>query len=271
MMRHSTLSVPGARLRHTVRGDGPVLLVIAGGHHGIDAIEPLARHLADRYTVVTYDRRGLSGSTTDAFAKTLATHAEDASHLLSGLAPEPALVYGTSLGALIALELTTRHPERVAAVVAHEPPAASLLPEPGQGIGRLLAVEGTFRTHGADAAMRAFAADLDIDPGDSEPDLPPRVPGPDRLRDMEVLLTYDLPAIRAHVLDPAALAGSPARIVAAAGEKTGRLWTHTCAERLAGALGTRLETFPGGHNGYVFRPRGTADRIHEVLGVTRRT
>ncbi|MGW2477443.1 alpha/beta fold hydrolase [Streptomyces sp. NPDC001665] len=270
-MSESTLSVPGARLRHAVRGEGPVLLLLAGGHYGVDATEPLARHLADRYTVVTYDRRGLSGSTSDAPAKTLATHAEDASRLLRSLTPEPALVYGTSLGAFIALELISRHPEQVAAAVAHEPPAVGLLPEPGQGIGRLLAVEETFRTHGADVAMRAFAADLDIDPADSEPDLPPRTPGPDRVRNAEVLLRYDLPAIRAHVLDPVALAGSPARIVAAAGEKSGHLWTHTCAELLAGALGTRLETFPGGHNGYVFRPRATADRIHDVLGVTRRT
>ncbi|MYW08972.1 alpha/beta fold hydrolase [Streptomyces sp. SID2563] len=270
-MRESTLSVPGARLRHTVRGEGPVLLLIAGGHHGINATEPLARHLADRYTVVTYDRRGLSGSTTDAPAKTLATHAEDASRLLRSLTPEPARVYGTSLGALIALELTARHPERVAAVIAHEPPAVRLLPEPAQGIGQLLAVEETFRAQGAEAAMRGFAAGLGIDPADSEPDLPPRTPGPDRLRNMEVLLTYDLPAIRAHVLDPAALAGSSVRVVAAAGEKSRHLWTHTCAALLAGALGTRPETFPGGHNGYVFRPRATADRIHAVLGVTRRT
>ncbi|MEU2023692.1 alpha/beta fold hydrolase [Streptomyces sp. NPDC016469] len=243
-----------------------MLLLIAGGHHGVDATEPLARNLADRYTVVTYDRRGLSGSTAGTPAKTLATHAEDASRLLRTLAPEPAHVYGTSIGALVALELTIRHPDQVAAVVAHEPPAARLLPEPGQGIGRLLAVEETFRTRGADAAMRRFAADLGIDPADSEPDLPPRTPHPGRLRNAEVLLTHDLPAIRAHVTDLAALAASPARIVAAAGETSGHTWTYACAELLAGALGTPLETFPGGHNGYVFRPRATADRIHAVLG-----
>ncbi|MEU5822036.1 alpha/beta fold hydrolase [Streptomyces sp. NPDC047803] len=264
-MKESLLSVPGARLRHTVRGEGPVLLLIAGGHHGIEAGEPLARHLADRYTVVTYDRRGLSGSTTDAPAKTIATHAEDVAHLLRALTPEPARIYGTSLGALIALELAIRHPEQVVAVIAHEPPAARLLPEPEQAIGQLLAVEDTFRAKGADAAMRGFAAGLGIDPQDREPDAPVRAPGPDHLRNAEVLLTHDLPAIRAHVLDTAALKGTPARVVAAAGETSGHVWTHTCAATLAGALGVGLETFPGGHNGYVLRPRGTADRIHAVL------
>ncbi|WP_405901416.1 alpha/beta hydrolase [Streptomyces sp. NBC_00727] len=264
-MRQSLLSVPGARLRHTVRGEGPLLLLVAGGHHGIEANEPLARHLTDRYTVVTYDRRGLSGSTTDAPAKTIATHAEDVAHLLRALTPEPARVYGTSLGALIALELTARHPGQVATVIAHEPPVIRLLPEPRRAIDQLLTVEDTFRSEGADAAMRRFAADLDIDPHDREPDAPVRVPGPEHLRNAEVLLTYDLPAIRAHVLDTAALKGTPARIVAAAGETSGHVWTHTCAATLAGALGVSLETFPGGHNGYVFRPRGTADRIHAVL------
>ncbi|MET9482142.1 alpha/beta fold hydrolase [Streptomyces sp. NPDC006638] len=267
-MRESVRDVPGARIRYALRGEGPLLLLVAGGSHGVDAVEPLARHLADRYTVLTYDRRGLSGSTTDAPATTLATHADDVSRLLSALTPEPALVYGTSLGALISLELTVRHPEQVAAVVAHEPPVTPLLPEPTRALalGQLLAVEETFRAEGAASAMRRFTADLDIDPGDREPDLPVRAPGPAHSRDAEVLLTHDLPAIRAHVLDMTALKGSPARVVPAAGATSGHVWPHTCAALLAGALGTRLETFPGGHNGYLFRPRGTAERIRAVLG-----
>ncbi|MCX4445083.1 alpha/beta fold hydrolase [Streptomyces sp. NPDC087866] len=264
-MRESLLSVPGARLRHTIRGEGPVLLLIAGGHHGIDAHEPLARHLADRYTVLTYDRRGLSGSTTDTPATTIAAHADDAARLLRARTSQPALVHGTSLGALIALELTVRHPGQVATVVAHEPPVTRLLPEPDRALGQLIRVEEAFRSEGADTAMRRFAAGLDIDPNDREPDAPVRAPGPDRLRNAEHLLMYDLPAIRSHVLDVAALQGSPVRVVAAAGEKSGHVWAHACAARLADMLGTRLELFPGGHNGYVFRPRGTAERIHEVL------
>ncbi|MFF0429091.1 alpha/beta fold hydrolase [Streptomyces sp. NPDC004520] len=267
-MRESVLEVPGARLRHVVRGEGPLLLLVAGGHHGVDANEPLARHLADRYTVLTYDRRGLSGSTTDSPATTLATHADDVSRLLSALTPEPALVYGTSLGALISLELTVRHPGQVATVIAHEPPVTQLLPDPGRtlALGQLLTVEETFGAEGPAPAMRRFAAYLDIDPNDCEPDVPARAPGPDHLRNAEVLLTHDMPSIREHVLDTASLKGSPARVLPAAGENSGHIWPHTCAAMLAGELGTHLEVFPGGHNGYVFRPRGTAERIHAVLG-----
>src|SRR5690348_8349037 len=66
----SVLEVPGGRLRSFVRGSGPALVLIAGGHGDASRTEALARHLAYQYTVLTYDRRGLSGSTTSAPATT---------------------------------------------------------------------------------------------------------------------------------------------------------------------------------------------------------
>src|SRR5689334_13992305 len=108
-MRHeameSVLDVPGGRLRSFVRGSGPTLVLIAGGRGDATRTGALASHLADRYTVLTYDRRGLSGSVTSAPAETLATHADDVSRLLGRVTGEPIHVYGTSIGALIALEL----------------------------------------------------------------------------------------------------------------------------------------------------------------------
>jgi pimeloyl-ACP methyl ester carboxylesterase len=38
-------------------------------------------------------------------------------------------VFGSSIGALIGLDLIARHPEQVRLLVAHEPPAWELLPE----------------------------------------------------------------------------------------------------------------------------------------------
>ena len=59
--------------------------------------------LASHYTVVTYDRRGLSRSKladTAATPKGLEPHVDDARPLLAALAAEPAFVLGFSLGAL---------------------------------------------------------------------------------------------------------------------------------------------------------------------------
>ncbi|WP_055587913.1 alpha/beta fold hydrolase [Peterkaempfera griseoplana] len=264
----SVLDVPGARLRHFVRGSGPLLLLIAGGHGDASVNRALATHLSDRYTVVTYDRRGLSGSTTDTPGLTLATHADDASRLLSALTTGPALVYGSSLGALIALEVAVRHPGQLGLVVAHEPPVTQLLPEPQRtvAVGDLRGVVEAFRTEGVSSALDRFREFADIDPTDREPDVELRVPGPEQRANQEYFLTYDTPALREHVLDLDALRNSPVRIVPGASENSGHTWPHRCARLLSEELGTACRTFPGGHNGYVFRPRATAERLHQVIG-----
>ncbi|TQS28565.1 alpha/beta fold hydrolase [Microbispora sp. KK1-11] len=266
-MRESVLEVPGARLRHFVRGSGPLLVLVAGGHGDAAVNEALAGHLADRYTVLTYDRRGLSGSTTDAPGPTPATHADDISHLLSALTTEPAHVFGRSMGALISLELTIRHPGQVGVVVAHEPPVIQLLPEPerARAVEDLLGAEETFKAEGAFPALRRFATFAGIDPTDRESDVETRVPGPEQLPNLEFFLTHDAPAVRTHALDLTGLRNSPVRIVPAAGENSGHIWAHRCARLLAEELGIACEMFPGGHNGYVFRPRATAERLHQVL------
>jgi pimeloyl-ACP methyl ester carboxylesterase len=270
-----TTALPDARLRYVTRGSGPVLLLIAGGHGDASKSEPLAAHLADAYTVITYDRRGLSGSTTDAPARSLAAHAEDASHLLRAITDEPAYVYGTSIGGLIALALASRHPDQVRVVVAHEPGAVSLLAgaERAAAIEDLLAVEEAFASDGVEAALRKFAEFADIDPTDREPDVQLRPQSPQELANMEFLVRYDLPALRRHVLELSDLRDSGVVVVPAVGASSGHIWPHRCgrllAERLDLPPDLHDETFPGGHLGYVFRPRETAERLREVLNDPR--
>ncbi|MFG2825269.1 alpha/beta fold hydrolase [Kitasatospora sp. NPDC048365] len=266
-MKESLLAVPGARLRHFVRGSGPVLVLVAGGHGDATATEALADRLADRYTVLTYDRRGLSRSTADRPGASPATHADDLSRLLAAHTAEPAHVYGSSLGALIGLELTVRHPGQVRTLVAHEPPATQVLPEPERAaaLRDLRSAEEAFAADGTAPALRRFAELVGIDPSDREPEVELRAPGPQQRANAAFLLTHDTPATRAHRLDLAALAASPARIVPAAGEDSARYWPHRCAVLLAERLGTACEPFPGGHNAYVYRPRATAERLHCVL------
>ena len=266
-MKESVLEVPGARLRHFVRGSGPLLVLVPGGYGDAARTDALATHLADRYTVLTYDRRGLSGSTTDERRLTLATHADDISNLLSALTTEPAYIYSSSIGALISLELTTRHPEQVGVVVAHEAPVLQLLPELERAgaILDLRTAEEIFKADGVRPALQWFREFLDLDPTDREPDLELPTPGPEQLPNGEFFLTHDVPALRTHALDRTKLENIPTRIVPAASENSGHIWAHKCARLLAEELGVRCETFPGGHNGHVFRPRATAERIHQVL------
>ena len=60
-----TLPVPGASLYYKVQGSGPLLLMLQGGDGDAEGSDGVAAHLIDRYTVVSYDRRGLSRSKLD--------------------------------------------------------------------------------------------------------------------------------------------------------------------------------------------------------------
>jgi hypothetical protein len=64
-VRTGTVKVPGARLFYQVRGSGPGLMILCGGAAGVDGFSSVAPYLAASYTVVTYDRRGLSRSPLD--------------------------------------------------------------------------------------------------------------------------------------------------------------------------------------------------------------
>ena len=55
------LDVPGARLYYERQGSGPLLLAI-GSPMDSTGFAGLADALADRYTVVTYDPRGIGNS-----------------------------------------------------------------------------------------------------------------------------------------------------------------------------------------------------------------
>lgn len=64
MVTTRTLDVPGAHLSYEARDSGPVL-VLTGAPMNAAHFAPLADALADEYTVVTHDPRGISGSTLD--------------------------------------------------------------------------------------------------------------------------------------------------------------------------------------------------------------
>jgi pimeloyl-ACP methyl ester carboxylesterase len=271
--KDDTLRVPGAALYYCVRGKGPLLLILTGGDGDTDAAEPLRERLLDRYTVVTYDRRGLSRSTIDPGAEvsTLTTHSTDAHYLLAALTREPVFAMGSSIGALIGLDLVARHPEQVRTLVAHEPPAWQLLPDAEREatLRSQEDVENTFQREGIAAAMAKFAEFAGVDLQDREPGLPAPPPAmpmtPQRIANLTYLFTYDLPAIRKHRLDLAALRGATTRVVPAAGSFLDKS-PRRCAKALAAHLGTLLVDFSGGHISWRQRPTEFAAKLSEILG-----
>jgi pimeloyl-ACP methyl ester carboxylesterase len=111
----------GCDLYHEEVGDGvPILLIHPSGSTGSTwglVVEELARV----GWVITYDRRGYARSGGEPVRR-LSTHSADAAALLESLQAPPAVVVGTSSGAMIALDLAVRRPDLVRAVVEHEGP-----------------------------------------------------------------------------------------------------------------------------------------------------
>ncbi len=277
-LNKNTLRVPGATLSYEVRGKGPLLLLIPGGGNDAHfAFEGIARHLVDRYSVVIYDRRGLSRSTLDnpQEEQRVETHSDDAHRLLAALGSEyePAYVLGSSGGAIVGLDLVARHPEQVNTLVAHEPPT-HLLPEhdPVQAMGKIRA---TYLREGIQAALQQLMAQPGLQAEDHEPHSEASEPMDSEERDtfmrnMIFLFEREFSMYDRYQLDFAALksAASHARIVIAGGANNREDEAYWSAHAVAAGLGSRLVEFPGRHVGYVTNPAAFAQRLHEVLSGT---
>jgi pimeloyl-ACP methyl ester carboxylesterase len=264
-----TLPVPGASLYYEIRGSGPLLLIAPGGDGNAARSADLADRMAADYTVVTYDRRGLSNSRLDDpdAPVTITTHADDAHRLLSALTDEPALMFGSSFGALLGLTMAAAHPDQLHTLVAHDPALIRLLPpaDRTRAEGDLDSIEDRFRTDGPLAALKRLGELVDVDFSDREPDVRlPAPPGPERLADLSFFLSRDLPQVRAAELDTGDIAAVRAHVIPAAGRGSRKIWNYDCAKALAALLDTEITEFPGGHS-LSTHPAAFSARLREVL------
>jgi pimeloyl-ACP methyl ester carboxylesterase len=159
------LTVPGASLYYETYGTGPLLLFISGANGDADIWRPLAQTLssATPYTVAIYDRRGfsrsyLSSTAAQNYTDRLSVDVNDVKRLTDHLSPkEPATVLGTSSGAIVALQFLLTHPDNLKTLIAHEPPALSILPDADALQAAQRAVYATYRAVGVPASMLQFA------------------------------------------------------------------------------------------------------------------
>ncbi|MEU5434968.1 alpha/beta hydrolase [Streptomyces sp. NPDC020719] len=254
------LTVPGAGIHYEVRGEGPLLLLIASGDSDAAVFERMAAVLAVEYRVVTYDPRGNSRSPLDGppADQRVEEHAEDACRLLDHLAgPDaPVRVFGSCSGGVVALELAIRRQERVRLVVVHEPPSFGLLPDAAATLRDIDDVHETFRREGAAPALRRFEAFFG---GVPAPELP-------EAHDNTVFfLAHVIRPFSHFVPDLAALASIADRVVVAGGRASRTYLVHRPAAVLAQRLGRELALFPGGHIGYAKHPVEFARQLAELF------
>jgi pimeloyl-ACP methyl ester carboxylesterase len=263
----TTLRVPGAALHYQIQGTGPTLLIVMGGGGDADAAHDLVDQLAEHFTVVTYDRRGLSRSTLDDPGQhpTIDIHSDDAHRLLAAVTTEPAFVLATSLGALIALDLVARHPDQIRLLVAHEPPAAHLLPASEQAA--IKAVQRTIEQGSRGREWAQAMQRIGVDHTDREPGVVIAEPTPQQLANSEFFRARDAVAAHRYQLDLDRLRPAASLIVAAGGEKSRTAFPYRCARTLADRLGSAFVEFPGDHAGFATQPKAFAVALTDVFGV----
>ncbi|HEY8576743.1 MAG TPA: alpha/beta hydrolase [Devosia sp.] len=118
-----TLSSDGTPIGYESRGTGPAIIFIAGAtqYRLVDQTSgTMADDLADRFTVIQYDRRG-RGESGNASPYTVQREVEDLEALIE-VAGGRAGLFGMSSGALLALEAGASLRDKVSAIVLYEPP-----------------------------------------------------------------------------------------------------------------------------------------------------
>lgn len=264
-----TLDVPGARLYYEVRGAGPLLALIAAPM-GAAAFTGLADLLADRFTVLTYDPRGISRSVVvddPAGEDTPQRRAEDIHRLLQRFGDEPARVFASSGGALTGLALVAAHPEQVHTLIAHEPPLVALLPDHAALQAGHDDIVRISRVEGPDVAMLRFlmlAGVLDV-PDGAAPGPTPEVSSRQQQADNRYFIEHMLDAAGRYTPDLDALHAATTRVVIAGGTTSQGQVAQRGAVALADLLDTPLVELPGDHMGWLAEPEASAHVLRQLL------
>ena len=248
------IDVGATTLYHEVRGRGPVLLLITGGGGDAGEWSRIAPVLAEEFTVVTYDRRGMSRSPRpDGWAATsVDQQADDAAALLRALDLAPAVVVGHSGGASIACGLVARHPAVVRHAVIYEPPLLAVVPNGAEIVGGLRAmVEQAMAEGGPPRAMEMF---IRANAGDeayeawlasTDPAYQARISG-----NAATFFSIELPAFASFVPDRDRLRASRVPLTVVVGEDDREGWYGDAARWLVESSGASLIEMPGGHGAF---------------------
>jgi pimeloyl-ACP methyl ester carboxylesterase len=258
-------SINGTELYYETRGNGPSLLFIQGASGDGGTFDRVADRLADEFTVVTYDRRGNSRSPRPPHWQTtsMGEQADDAAALLRSQDLAPAAIFGTSGGAIILLNLLSRHPDVVRGAIVHEPPLVGLLPNAAE-LGAMLQTrtQEALARGGPRGAMEMF---LRTEAGDEnferlDPELRNRMLG-----NAELFFSLELHAFVSFMPDLQALRQVTVPTCVVAGMDHPGYYAYEAARRVADGLELELHEIPDKHAPYLEDPRALANALRPLL------
>lgn len=261
--------VRGVELEYEATGSGePVLLVSTGPIS--DSFYPVLseKALAERYLLIRYRQRKMSGGTPAPAPVTFAEHAADAAGLLGHLGVRRAHVAGHSTGAAIALQLALDHPALVHDLALLEPPLMAV-PSAGaffEKAGPALAAYGSGDREGALAAFLSVVSSLDWDACQAA--IGEHVPGgvARAMQDADNFFASYLPALQAWQFGPEQAAAVRQPVLSVLGTETEPLFKE--GHQLLRTWFPRMEdcTIEGvGHLLHMQRPQPVAQGVAQFF------
>jgi pimeloyl-ACP methyl ester carboxylesterase len=121
-------TIHGVELRYRDEGKGPVLVLLHGSSSTLNSWDGVVARLKDHYRIIRYDHAplGLSGSVSDAVAKSGTPPEDFVLGLMDRLGVDKATLFGTSSGGTLAYYTAASHPERVSGLILANAPADSV-------------------------------------------------------------------------------------------------------------------------------------------------
>jgi pimeloyl-ACP methyl ester carboxylesterase len=121
-MKHTptVTSKDGTKIAYDQVGRGPVVILVLGALNSRKSGAKLAKLLAPRFTVISYDRRG-RGDSTDTAPYAPQREVEDIAALIDGVGG-PVYLYGHSSGGAIVLEAANKLRKQIKKLAIYEAP-----------------------------------------------------------------------------------------------------------------------------------------------------
>lgn len=230
-----TVRVNDIDMYYEIHGEGEPVVLIAGlnSDHTLYQKVGLIPRLAESYTVVAFDNRGVGQTDKPDIPYSIEMMADDTAGLLSALGIEQAHILGMSMGGRIAAAFALKHPQQVKSLILVSTILKSL--------------KGTPMT------WARFRVNLMLKI--------PMIRGPHPYyavaRQLEASRTYDC-------MDRLNEIHVPTLILHGKKDKSA---PYRLAEAMhSGIKGSKMITFPGGHLFFIVRPKQFIEAIADFLG-----
>ncbi len=281
-MKSGYIETEGDSIFFKTRGKGKAILFIAPGGGDGDNYLAVADILAEKYKVITYDRRANARSSRNFPNEfSIRQQSRDAMAVLKACGESEAVIIGNSSGAVIALDIVTSFPENVELAIIHEAPLAKLLPKTeaekwtgffkscykiGKKFGSSVGATKFFFGIQMPAVSLIKASQKSLDYAKNE------ITDGDvnRISSKEatdILIFNELLPVTNYKPDFEKLIESASKIIVACGEYgiSKNRWYAKASKNLSNKIGCRFSIFPGNHASFMDTPEIWAEKIFDLL------